>query len=100
MGLTNERLVGVPQTVKTKYLVNLGSPVPTILAFLVTFFAIEKSNSQSERQRCETALKSMKNCRFSLINSKDRIAAKQRVAERSRSIDFGFSRVLACIKGQ
>jgi hypothetical protein len=29
--------------------------VPTILAFLVTFFAIEKSNSQSERQRCETA---------------------------------------------
>ena len=90
MGLKDEQVEGVPQTVKTKHQLNLGSPVRTSLAFLVTFFAIEKSNSQSERQRCETALKSMKNCRFSLINSKDRIAAKQKVAERSRSIDFGF----------
>ncbi|MEP2791601.1 MAG: hypothetical protein ABJI36_16000, partial [Kangiellaceae bacterium] len=57
MGLTNEQVVGVPQTVKTKYLVNLGSPVPTISAFLVTFFAIEKSNSQSERSAAKPHLK-------------------------------------------
>jgi hypothetical protein len=66
---------------------------------LVSFVFLQKKLA-ARAQRCETALKSIKNCRFSLINSKDRIAAKQRVAERSRSIDFGFLRVLAFVKGQ
>jgi hypothetical protein len=40
----------------------------------------------------------MKNCRFCLINSKDRIVAKQRVAERSRSIELGKEKASALDK--
>ena len=49
MGHKDEQVVGDPQTVMIKHWVNLGRPVRNVRAFLATFFALEKSNSQSER---------------------------------------------------